>query len=63
MSFSQFTVSCPFSLVIPKGKQINSTVKKIIYNVYDYLENERKRCKGSVTKLWKKTSEATAYCK
>ena len=46
-----------------KGKQINNTVKKIICNVYDYFENESKKCKGSIMKLGKKTAEATGYCK
>ena len=30
---------------MPKGKQINSTSKQIICNVYDYFENESKKCK------------------
>ena len=44
---------------MPKGKQINSTAKQIIYNVYNYFqyfENESKKHKGSA--LPKKTSEA-----
>ena len=48
---------------MPKGKRINSTVKKIIYNVYDYFENESKKRKKSVMKLGKKTAEVTGYCK
>ena len=49
---------------MPKGKQINSTSKQIICNVYDYFENENKKHKGSsLPKLGKKTSEATGYCK
>ena len=28
---------------MPKGKRINSTVKKIICNVYNYFENESKK--------------------
>ena len=49
---------------MPKEKQLNSTAKQIICSVYDYFENESKKCKGSVlSKLGKKTSEATGYCK
>ena len=60
--FSQFTVYCPFSSVIPKGNRINNTGKKIIYNVYDYFENESKKRKGSVMKF-RKMAEVTGYCK
>ena len=49
---------------MPKGKQINSTSKQIICNVYEYFGNESKKHKGSVLpKMEKKTSEATGYCK
>ena len=52
----------PISSVMPIGKRINSTVKKIICTVYIYIENESKKCKGSVMKL-EKMAEATGYCK
>ena len=52
-----------FFFHLPKGKRINSTVKKIIYNVYDYFENKSKKCKGSIMKLGKKMVEATGCCK
>ena len=41
-----------------KGKWISSNAKQIIHDVYDYFENESKKCKGSALhKLGKKTSE------
>ena len=49
---------------MPKGRQINSTSKQIMCNVYDYFENESRKRKGSaLPKLGKKTSKATGYCK
>ena len=57
-----FSVSI-FFFHLPKGKRINSTVKKIIYKVYDYFENKSKKRKGSIMKLGKKIVEATGYCK
>ena len=38
-----------------EGKQLNSTAKQILCNVYDYFENrKKKKRKGSVLPCWER---------
>ena len=49
---------------MPRGKRLNSTVKKVIVNVYDYFDKEsKKRRRAESPKLGQKTADATGYCR
>ena len=49
---------------MPRVKRLNSTVKKVIVNVYDYYNKEsRKRRRAESPKLGQKTADATGYCR
>ena len=45
-----------------RGKRVNSTAKKIIFNIYKYFERESTKTKNRMPlKLTHKTAKATGY--